>query len=201
MRHRTHGGVFVKGQVNLKMFARILMNRAGDMRTLAFLALFIVVGCQHDPYAHLYDKAAQAKVRDGILIEPNVRVGKIRSGMTTRDVIAVVGEPDRRDVFNLEYLRFGFAVTVDRNDFVRLIGCGAFCDKTSPLIKMFAGRTKEGIGMGSTRSEVVSAFGPPTKSELLESGGEDLVYDEQGLEFVLAGAKVHYIAVIFPKSK
>ena len=78
---------------------------------------------------------------------------------------------------------------------MRAINCGAVCDKDSPLIKMFAGRTKEGIGMESTRSEMVAALGQPTKSESLETGQEHLTYSDLGLEFILADGRVHFIKV------
>jgi len=172
------------------------------MRFLALLTLVLVVGCQHapsDPYAHLYDKAAQAKPHERLLIEPRVCVGKITAGMKLEDVIVALGEPDRRHPSNLEYLRFGFSVAANKDGLVLMIQCGDPCDKTSALIKMFAGRTKEGIGMGSTRKQVVSALGQPSRAEPWGPGGERLSYKDLGLYFNLADAKVHFIEVDFPK--
>ena len=169
------------------------------MRAPLILTLFLLVGCQRarqpDPYAHLYDKAAQARPHERLLIEPRASVGKIKTGMRIEEVIAAIGEPDRRGPFVLEYLRFGFAAIANRESVVTAILGGAACDKHSPLIKMFAGRTKEGIGMESTRSEVVAAFGQPTKSESLETGEEHLAYSDLGLEFNLSDGRVHFIQV------
>ena len=134
---------------------------------------------------------------------PFERVGKITPDMTVDDVIAVVGKPDRRNApTNLEYLRYGYSVTAHRkNGQVFLIQCGDPCIKDAPLIKMFAGRTKEGIGMESTRSEIIAAFGQPTVTGPWGDGEERLEYKDQGLSFVLADGKVHFMAVDFRKPK
>jgi hypothetical protein len=182
-------------------WTRIKAPLADGMRALALLTLVLLIGCRHDPYAYLYDKATQARPHEQLLIKPGVSVGRIKAGMKIEDVIAAVGEPDRRSKFNLEYLRFGFSTTANRDGFVRVINCGDPCDKSSPLIKMFAGRTNGDIGMDSTRSQVIVALGQPTKAEPWGSGEERLVYTELGLDFTLAEGKVHFIAVSFPKAK
>ena len=128
-------------------------------------------------------------------------MGKITPDMTIDDVIAAVGKPDRRTAFNLEYLRFGYSVTAHRNGQIFLIQCGDPCDKTSALIKMFAGRTKEGLGMESTRSEIIAALGQPTVTRPWGEGEERLDYKDKGLSFVVADGKVHFMAVDFRKPK
>ncbi|HEY6154143.1 MAG TPA: hypothetical protein VIW07_10420 [Candidatus Udaeobacter sp.] len=163
----------------------------------ALFSLILLAGCQHDPYAHLYNKAAQARPHEPLLIEPGRSVGKIRSGMTMEEVIAAVGEPDRRRTKTLEYLRYGFAVSGSSDGRVLVVFCGG-CSRGSPLIKMFAGRTKEGIGMESSRDQIISAFGPPTSSGW-EDGEEILRYKSLGLSFFLADSKVHHMTVDFRK--
>jgi hypothetical protein len=188
----------------LRVHFRRVVDAARSARLTPLLSLVVVVGCQHDPYAHLYDKAAQSKPHEQLLIEPRTCVGKIKSGMTIEDVVATVGQPDRRSASNLEYLRFGFSATASRDGVVRVIQCGDPCDKTSPLIKMFAGRTKAGVGMESTRSEVIAALGQPDRSVPWEPYGaheERLEYDAPGLSFVLADNKVHFIAVSLRQPK
>jgi len=169
------------------------------MRSIPSLLLVLLVGCQHDPYAHLYDKVAQAKPHESLLIEPGRSVGQIKQGMTIEEVAATVGAPDRRSGSNLEYLRFGFAVMASHDGVVSGVLGGAACDKASPLVKMFAGRTKEGIGMESSRSQIISAYGPPTVSERLGKGEELLVFKDLGLAFILGDSKVHHITVDFRK--
>lgn len=165
--------------------------------------MLLLAGCQSDPYAYLYSKAEQRKPHEPLLIVPFVRVERITPDMTVDDVIAVVGKPDRRNApSNLEYLRYGYSVTAHRkNGQVFLIQCGDPCVKDSPLIKMFAGRTKEGIGMESTRSEIIAAFGQPTVAEPWGDDEERLDYKDKGLDFVLADGKVHFMAVDFRKQR
>src|SRR5258708_7769075 len=114
------------------------------VRSIVLVSLLMLAGCQHDPYAHLYNKAAQARPHEPLLIEPGSSVGKIKSGMTMEEVVAAVGEPDRRNGNKtLEYLRYGFAVSRGPGGVVGVVFCGG-CSKGSPLSKMFAGRTREG---------------------------------------------------------
>jgi hypothetical protein len=64
-----------------------------------------------------------------------------------------------------------------------------------PFVKTFTGRTKEGVGMNSTREEVVKALGEPTESEVLRGGQESLKYQPLGITLTLEGGRVHHMIV------
>ena len=70
-----------------------------------------------------------------------------------------------------------------------------------PGVKKFKGRTKEGIGMESTRAEIIKAYGQPTSSKTEEAYGnvlhEQLEYKPLGLMFTLESGKVFNIRVDF----
>jgi hypothetical protein len=72
-------------------------------------------------------------------------------------------------------------------------------DKDGPFNKAFAGRTKDGIGIGSSRAEVVTAYGEPTATGSVEGkpGFEFLRYNPLGLFFEMEAGKVYSIAVVF----
>ena len=139
-----------------------------------------------------------AGTRDGdstLLIQPNIAVGPMRSGMTVRQVIAELGEPERRPSNSLEYTRLGLAVMPGPDGIVQVVMCGDVTGINGPFARVFKGRTKEGIGMFSTREEVIRAYGEPTVSEKMRGGLESLQYEPLGMTFTLEAGKVHHIIV------
>jgi hypothetical protein len=76
--------------------------------------------------------------------------------------------------------------------------------KKGPFTKAFAGHTKEGIGIGSSRADVIHAYGEPTAKQ---AGGEGwpnfevLRYRPLGLYFRLRDDRVDTIGVIFQTRK
>ncbi len=132
-----------------------------------------------------------------MLIEPNVAVGKIRAGMTKQQVVAELGPPGRQTANALEYPALGLAVMPGPDGVVQVVMCGDVTGLNGPFVKAFTGRTKEGIGMASTRDEVVKAFGEPGSAEKLRFGLESLSYPSLGLTFTLDGGKVHHMIVRF----
>ena len=136
-----------------------------------------------------------------ISIEPGVCVGKVRPGMTVDEVIAELGKPDSQTGGGLEYLRHGFAVSPGRDGTVRAVLCGDSSGINGPLVKAFTGRTKEGIGMGSSRVQVVSVYGEPPEKEKTLAGREVVKCGSLGLTFSLENDKTHHIIVDFRKIK
>jgi len=82
-----------------------------------------------------------------------------------------------------------------------VVFCGSSMLKY-PGVKKFKGRTKEGIGMESSREDVIKAFGQPTTAKPWDSnekftGHEQLEYKPLGLTFILQDGKVINIMVDF----
>lgn len=132
-----------------------------------------------------------------IAIELKASVGKVHSGMTTSEVITALGQPQRQSGTALEYTSLGFAVIPARDGHIQAIMCGDVTGANGPLVKAFTGRTPEGIGMLSTREEVVKAYGPPDDSQRFSGGTESLHYISRGLTLTLEGGKVHHMIVRF----
>lgn len=133
-----------------------------------------------------------------LLIDPKISVGPIRSGMRVADVVAQLGEPQRRTANALEYTRLGFAVMPNPEGVVQVVMCGDVTGLGGPLVRAFTGRTKEGIGLGSTRADLVKAFGEPSSSEKLAGSTESIRYNSLGMTFTLEGGKVYHIIVRLP---
>ena len=130
-----------------------------------------------------------------MLIEPRVAVGKIRVGMRAEEVVALLGQPQRRTANALEYTPLGFAVMPGPDGIVQVVMCGDVTGINGPLVKAFTGRTKEGIGLRSTREELLKAYGEPSLSEKMRGGTESLRYDSLGITFTLEGDKVYHMIV------
>ena len=153
------------------------------------LALVIWSGCSEKPSANSPASAT-------IVITPNLSVGNVRAGMSTNQVIAELGEPNRRTANALEYTGLGFAVLPNREGMVSMVMCGDVTGVDGPLAKAFKGRTTEGIGIKSTREEVIQAYGQPTETKRVGPGLESLMYEEPGLTFTLEAGKVHHIIAV-----
>src|SRR5437867_4359972 len=139
--------------------------------------------------------AGSSATNQPMAIEPNVSVGKVRAGMTVQQVLAELGEPQRKTASALEYTRLGFAILPNSNGVVQVVMCGDVTGLNGPLVKAFTGHTKEGIGMKSTREAVIKAYGEPTGSQTFPGALESLQYGPLGITFTLEGGKVHHIIV------
>jgi hypothetical protein len=136
-----------------------------------------------------------------IAIEPGVGVGKVRAGMSMDEVIAQLGKPDGSGSRHLEYRRLGFAVGFGGDGAVNLILCGNSSGVNDSLAKAFTGRTKEGLGLGSRRADIVKAYGEPSRVEKAPAGRESLKYSHLGLTFSLLEGQVYHVIVDFRAAK
>ena len=96
--------------------------------------------------------------RPPVLIEPNAGVDKVKKGMNKDQVEAAIGRPDKIDTRWWVYQQRGMIVAFDDNGVMFNIKC----------TKPFAGVTKEGIGIGSTRFELLAAYGNPSQEKHYE---------------------------------
>jgi RNA polymerase sigma factor (sigma-70 family) len=140
---------------------------------------------------------------DTPLITPHVSVGKVKAGMTEDEVIVALGQPDRQQGEVLIYdSRFGFSVVCSRQKIVGAVFCGDASGRpNSPIVKAFTARTREGIGMGSSKEALIKAFGPPTSRKPWSAGQEQLEYTPLGLTFTLQQDKVIHIIVNLRKTQ
>ena len=131
-----------------------------------------------------------------ILIVPAAGVGQVMKGMTTDEVEAVLGKPEKKQGLTLIYYqRLGMSVSANKSGVVAV-----FCGGSSlrdPGVKTFRGHTKEGIGMRSSRAEVINALGQPTAVEPWSVGQEKLEYRNLGLTFILDTGMVVNMLVEF----
>ena len=168
---------------------------AGPCLGLAVVLGLVLVGCSDE------SPTDGPEAKGPILIEPNLAVGKVRAGMHVEEVIAQLGQPQRRTANALEYTRLGFAVMPGQDGVVQVVMCGDVIGLSGPLVKAFTGRTKEGIGLNSKREEIVKSYGEPSSSEKLPGGTESLKYNQLGITFTLEAGKVYHMIVRLPGSQ
>lgn len=99
--------------------------------------------------------------------------------MNKEQVEAAIGKPDKKNGKWWFFLHRGMIVAFGDNEVVFNIKC------TSP----FAGVTKEGIGIGSTRAELLAAYGSPSEEKHFQ-GFDDLWFAPLGINFDVENDKV-----------
>src|SRR4051812_48214750 len=140
---------------------------------------------------------------ESMVLTPSVSIGPVRSGMTIQQIIKQLGEPDRREGNLLAYSNLGFTVIAGKDGTVHSVLCVDVAGKEGAIKKSFAGHTKEGIGIGSSRADIIRVYGEPTKIETQGdlSNYEILRYIPLGLFFTVHEGKVDTMALIFKTTK
>ncbi|MBW8017798.1 MAG: hypothetical protein FVQ82_16620 [Planctomycetes bacterium] len=169
--------------------------------TFAFIGFFCV-GCKKTPDEVSQD--TEAKTNQGgdvsseyLLIRPGIGVGKIKFGMTVKQMKDILGKPDVAAT-GVSYIYSSLGIEIVARDEVVVsdIYCGNPHGKTEPLVKAMEKackfKTAEGLGIGSTESEIVEVFGEPSKRK-----GNQLIYKNKRMGFFLTDDKV--IGIILMK--
>jgi len=168
------------------------MNTQVTVTALLVAAALFVGGCSK--------RSAQAawSSSESIVVEPGVAIGSVHSGMRIQQIIAELGQPDRTvnstsPEINraLDYTNIGLTVIPGDGEAVHSVG----------VRPPFAGRTKEGIGMGASRADIIKAYGEPTAAKQMQPDSEVLRYEPLGVRFQLQDDKVDLIVVTFKTTK
>ena len=128
------------------------------------------------------------KDEQGLLIRPRIGVGDIRLEMAVDEVMNMLGEPDDTYGRSLEYASLGISVLKDKNNpkAVEVIICGDTSGENPYLAEVCECRTKEGIKIGSSKNDIIRAYGQPSK--IIKD--QRLLYEKLGILFILADDKV-----------
>lgn len=159
---------------------------------LLFAVILCAGGCSQESDS---SALSQSQTNAPSLIEPHASVGKVRAGMTVAQVKKELGPPQRTTPNSLQYPSLGFAVMPDADGVIQVVMCGDVTGIGGPYAKAFNGRTKEGIGMFSTREQLVAAYGPPDTSERSMGGVESMRYSALGINFTLERGKIYHMVV------
>jgi hypothetical protein len=123
-----------------------------------------------------------------LVLGPEISIDRLNSGMTIQQIIAELGQPTRTTASALEFSNLGLFITPYKGEVV--------------LFPPFAGRTEQGIGMGSSRADVIQAYGEPTVVNPTTDPAFDILsYESRGLKFQVHEGKVDWIQVISQRAK
>jgi hypothetical protein len=139
--------------------------------------------------------AGQSGTNAPMLIVPRMSVGKINAGMTVQQLVAEIGEPRNKTANAYDYPQLGLAV-MPKEGLVLAVLCGDVTGINGSYVKVFNGRTKEGIGLRSTREELLKAYGPPAEMKGIPGGLESMKYENVGITFNLEGGKVYHMIIL-----
>jgi outer membrane lipoprotein-sorting protein len=99
------------------------------------------------------------------IVTPGEGIGPVKFGMSKKEVIEKLGEPDEiiRNL-SLEYRSRGFGLLFSPTRGLLMINC--YTQATFVVkVKDFAGKTKEGIAMGAASADIIKAYGEPDDKE------------------------------------
>jgi hypothetical protein len=157
---------------------------------MTYRTLLIILALSASTFAGCSKKSAPSPLTSSasMIIEPGVSIGPVHSGMTMQQVIAELGKPDTEQAGALVYRNLGLAVGPDMGGVGLSVLCGV--GGNAQFTKSFGGHTKEGIGIGASRDDIVKTYGQPSTA----SAGA-MRYDSLGLGFLLKEGKVVMIAI------
>jgi outer membrane lipoprotein-sorting protein len=120
---------------------------------------------------------------------PGVGMGPARFGMTKDEIIRVLGEPDVvvGKGNSLEYLSRGYTLYMKPSRGWFSVVCYGQ-ESSAAKVRDFAGKTKDGIGLGSSLRDLETALGKPDEIESppeAPSTTKYVRYHKLGLEFTL----------------
>ncbi len=166
--------------------------------SLLTVSLLTLVGCGK--------KAEEGEATEELIIEPLIGIGSVQFGMSKSEIIEHFGQPDKvqAEGMKLNYVSSkGLGFTVDSELGLQKIQCWSTNWPTElPFaVATFTGRTKEGIGIGATREQIVSVYGQPDRTGTDSNKGviESLHYDKMRIKFSLWQDKLISMTLEAPK--
>jgi hypothetical protein len=137
-----------------------------------------------------------SKRSESVAIKPEITIGSLHSGMTIQQVFMKFGQPEQARtnsgiIYALEYSDLGISVLAGEDGVVR----------EASVCSPFAQRTNGGIGIGSSRADVIRAYGEPTLAKPTAPNIELLEYKKLNLVCELKDGKVDSMQVIFKAAK
>lgn len=139
-----------------------MLKRFVQVAALIVVALLMAAGCSKEkPPAESKAAAPEVQARPPVVIAPNAGVDGVQKGMNKEQVEAALGKPEKINSKWWFYMNRGMVVAFGDNGVLFNIKC----------FGPFAGVTKEGVGIGSTRAELVAAFGNPSQEKQLQGKG------------------------------
>lgn len=126
--------------------------------------------------AEINDSAPPLLDAESLRIHPGEGIGRVSFGASRADIINAFGDPSVSKKSNgfdtMEYPDLGFWVLChEEKGFLQFNGFSASRARVIHGNVAYAGRTRDGVGIGSTKSEVEDAMGKPLKGYETDAWG------------------------------
>ena len=144
---------------------------------------------------------AHAKVLPALMIKPLEGIGSLKFGMTRQQIVEILGKPDQLlGKSCLDYSSsIGLSLLVHSKRGLVAIDCWSQTEKSTEGFLLgadFAGQTSEGIGINSTKDEIVSLYGKEYKEYLSKHPDIfELSYPQLNTIFRLKNNKIIHISM------
>lgn len=142
------------------------------------------------------EKEDQTRPPISLTVEPLVGIGDVKFGDSKDVIISSFGEPDQiqGQGNELTYVASkGMSFTLDTSLGLQRIKLWSdnWPQQLPYKVSTFTGKTKDDVGMGASREQIVAAYGQPNKTSTSDSPSlkdiiENLHYDKLGAKFTLA---------------
>lgn len=133
-------------------------------------------------------------------VEPLAGIGDVKFGDSKDVIISTFGEPDeiQGQGHELNYVASkGMSFTLDSSLGLQRIKLWSdnWPQQLRFKVSTFTGKTKDDVGMGASREQIVAAYGQPDRTSTSDSPAlkdiiENLHYDKLGAKFTLAHGKL-----------
>ncbi|RCS55910.1 hypothetical protein DTL42_00525 [Bremerella cremea] len=127
-----------------------------------------------------------------LVLKPQKGIGDIHFGMSRSEIVAILGEPEVtiNSEYTLKYPSMGLELQLAGHVQLGRLGIIVVSNRGA-YQHSFPGQTEEGIRIGSTREEVIAAYGEPSR----HSNAALISYPWNGLTFSFAKGRVVEISV------
>ena len=168
--------------------------------SLLTVSLLTLVGCGK--------KVEEDVTSDELIIEPLVGFESVKFGMSKDEITEYFGQTDKvHTITNGTKLNYvaskGLGFEVDSELGLTKIQCWSknWPTRLPFTVANFTGRTKEGIEIGSTREQIISAYGQPDRTSTDDNKGviENLDYDKLRVRFSIWQDKLISMTLEAPK--
>lgn len=134
-------------------------------------------------------------VETSIPIEPLVGIGAVKFGMQAGEMKKILGEPKLIEGDTYNYYDAGLIIVTKKG----MVNDIMFGDRggDSMLVNNCKYRTSKDIGMGSSKEDIISAYGDYTSIREIDNTAY-LIYRDMGSLFVLIDGKVVHMAFSLP---
>ena len=143
------------------------------------------------------DQIMQAEPEDAekvLQIVPLSGIGAVRFRMNKSNIISEFGQPQRVTDNKLFYLSHGLQLSLSpKDDSLIAIACGTTNEADNDMIQLCDCKTSKGIGMGSSKEDIITAYGNSSSEVAVQENVTMMFYDNIKAQFVVTDNKVTYM--------